>query len=89
VEQAAVDAELQLKAAQAGYQSLSVKLRSDMMTQKAGGRDGDRGLQPGKVAVGNGLKLFFDLGVISGLAYKLPRAKLTSSPRATILRTSD
>jgi len=25
-----------LKAAQAGYQSLSVKLRSDMMTQKAG-----------------------------------------------------
>ena len=36
VEQAAVDAQLQLKAAEAEYQSLRVKLDSDLMTQKAG-----------------------------------------------------
>src|ERR1700751_1997524 len=36
VEQAAVDAKLQLKAAEAEYQSLRVKLQSDLMTQKAG-----------------------------------------------------
>src|ERR1700751_3191657 len=36
VEQAAVDARLQLKAAEAEYQSLRVKLDSDLMTQKAG-----------------------------------------------------
>ncbi|MGD0760755.1 MAG: RND transporter, partial [Candidatus Sulfotelmatobacter sp.] len=36
VEQAAVDAQLQLKAAEAEYQSLRVKLESDLMTQKAG-----------------------------------------------------
>ena len=35
-EQAAVDAQLQLKAAQAEYQSLRVKLESDLMNQKAG-----------------------------------------------------
>src|SRR3954454_4437742 len=36
VEQAAIDARLQLKAAEAEYQSLRVKLDSDLMTQKAG-----------------------------------------------------
>src|SRR5579859_3790454 len=36
VEQAAIDAHLQLKAAEAEYQSLRVKLESDLMTQKAG-----------------------------------------------------
>src|SRR6202050_413780 len=36
VEQAAIDAQLQLKAAEAEYQSLRVKLDSDLMTQKAG-----------------------------------------------------
>ena len=35
-EQAAMDAELQLKQAQAEYDSLRVKLNSDLMTQKAG-----------------------------------------------------
>src|SRR5215475_14666413 len=35
-EQAAVDAELQLKAAEAEYQSLRVKLESELMNQKAG-----------------------------------------------------
>src|SRR5947199_6143412 len=36
VEQAAVDAGLQLKAAEAEYQALKVKLESDLMNQKAG-----------------------------------------------------
>ena len=36
VEQAAIDAALQLKAAEAEYQSLRVRLDSDLMTQKAG-----------------------------------------------------
>src|SRR6266567_7500038 len=36
VEQAAVDAKLQLKAAEAEYQSLRVTLQSDLMNQKAG-----------------------------------------------------
>src|SRR5208282_2893723 len=36
VEQAALDARLQLKAAEAEYQSLRVKLQSDLMNQKAG-----------------------------------------------------
>src|SRR5438034_9224236 len=36
VEQEAVDARLQLKAAEAEYQCLRVKLQSDLMTQKAG-----------------------------------------------------
>jgi HlyD family secretion protein len=36
VEQAALDAKLQLKAAEAEYQSLRVKLQSDLMNQKAG-----------------------------------------------------
>src|SRR6202041_2831695 len=35
-EQAAVDAQLQLKAAEAEYQNLRVKLESDLMIQKAG-----------------------------------------------------
>src|SRR6266849_3372008 len=36
VEQTSLDARLQLKAAQAEYQSLRVKLQSDLMNQKAG-----------------------------------------------------
>ena len=36
VEQAAIDAQLQLKAAEAEYQSLRVRLDSELMTQKAG-----------------------------------------------------
>ena len=73
-EEAAVDAQLQLKAAQAEYQSLGVKLESDLMNQKAGAAtvhaddaqaqrqaDTDRAL--------------YELGVISGLAYKASKDK--------------
>ena len=74
VEQAAVDAELQLKAAQAGYQSLSVKLRSDMMTQKAGAATVTADYSQAKLQSETD-KALFDLGVISGLAYKTSKSK--------------
>ncbi len=53
VEQAALDARLQLKAAEAEYQSLRVRLQSDLMNQKAGAATVTRRLQPGQTAVRN------------------------------------
>ena len=52
VEQAAVDAQLQLKAAEAEYESLRVKLDSDLMTQKAGAATVNCRLQSGETAGG-------------------------------------
>lgn len=73
-EQAAVDAELQLKAAQAEYQSLRVRLESDLMNQKAGAATvhaDDAQAQRQEQTD----KALFDLGVISGLAYKTSKDK--------------
>ena len=73
-EQAAVDAELQLKAAEAEYQSLRVKLESDLMNQKAGAATvhaDDATAQ----RQANTDKALYDLGVISGLAYKTSKEK--------------
>ena len=74
VEQAAIDAQLQLKAAEAEYQSLRVRLDSDLMTQKAGAAtvnadysQAQRQADPDKA--------LYDLGVISGLAYKSSKGK--------------
>src|ERR1700693_4371744 len=74
VEQAAVDAELQLKAAEAEYQSQRMKLESDLMNQKAGAAtvqadyaQAERQAQTDKA--------LYDLGVISGLAYKASKGK--------------
>src|SRR5437764_2120585 len=74
VEQAAVDAHLQFKAAEAEYQSMKVKLDSDLMTQKAGAATvtADYG-QAKRPADTN--KTTYDLGVISGLAYKASKGK--------------
>src|SRR6266568_8854204 len=74
VEQAAVDAQLQLKAAEAEYQSLRVKLDSDLMTQKAGAATvtADYGQAQRQADTD---KALFDLGVISGLAYKASKGK--------------
>src|SRR5246127_5322274 len=74
VEQAAVDARLQLKAAEAEYQSLRVKLDSDLMTQKAGAATvtADYGQAQRQADTD---KALFDLGVISGLAYKASKGK--------------
>src|SRR5262252_4011520 len=73
-EQAAVDAQLQLKAAVAEYQSLRVKLESDLMTQKAGAAtvSADHA-QAHRQADTD--KALYDLGVISGLAYRGSKEK--------------
>src|ERR1700684_3176890 len=73
-EQAAVDAQLQLKAAEAEYQNLRVKLESDLMTQKAGAATvtADYGQAQRQADTD---KALYDLGVISGLAYKASKGK--------------
>jgi len=74
VEQAAVDARLQLKAAEAEYQSLRVKLQSDLMTQKAGAATVNSDYAQAKLQADTD-KALYDLGVISGLAYKNSKSK--------------
>jgi HlyD family secretion protein len=73
-EQAAVDAQLQVKAAQAEYQSLRVKLESDLMNQKAGAAtvNADHNQAQRQVETD---KALYELGVISGLAYKSSKGK--------------
>jgi len=73
-EQAAVDAQLQLRAAQAEYQSLRAKLESDLMNQKAGAATvGADHAQAKRQADTD--KALYDLGVISGLTYKSSKEK--------------
>jgi len=74
LEQEALDAQLQVKAAQAEYASLKVKLDSDLMTQKAGAatvsadyNEAQRQAQTDKA--------LYDLGVISGLQAKASEGK--------------
>ena len=74
VEQAAVDANLQLKAAEAEYQSLRVKLQSDLMNQKAGAATVGADYTQAKMQADTD-KALYDLGVISGLAYKNSKSK--------------
>jgi len=74
VEQAAVDANLQLKAAEAEYQSLRVKLQSDLMNQKAGAATVTADYSQAKLQAETDKELY-DLGVISGLAYKASKGK--------------
>jgi HlyD family secretion protein len=74
VEQAAVDARLQLRAAEAEYQSLRVRLESDLMTQKAGAATVTAEYGEAKRQADTD-KALYDLGVISGLAYKASKGK--------------
>jgi HlyD family secretion protein len=74
VEQAAVDARLQLKAAEAEYQSLRVTLRSNLMNQKAGAATVNSDYTQAKLQSDTD-KALYDLGVISGLAYKNSKSK--------------
>jgi multidrug efflux pump subunit AcrA (membrane-fusion protein) len=76
-EQAALDAELQLKAAEAEYDSLRVKLESDLMTQKAGAATVTQDFSQAKLQAETD-KALYDLGVISGLAYKASKGKPTN-----------
>jgi len=73
-EQAAIDAQLQWKAAIAEYQSLRMKLESDLMNQKAGAAtvSADHA-QAHRQAETD--KALYDLGVISGLSYKSSKEK--------------
>src|ERR1700719_319217 len=74
VEQAALDARLQLKAAEAEYQSLRVKLHSDLMNQKAGAATVTAEYSQAKLQSETD-KALYHLGVISGLAYKASKGK--------------
>lgn len=74
VEQAAVDASLQLKAAEAEYQSTKVTLQSALMNQKAGAATVNADYSQAKLQSETD-KALFDLGVISGLAYKNSKSK--------------
>src|ERR1700688_237407 len=74
LEQAQLDARLQLKAAEAEYQSLRVKLQSDLMNQKAGAATVTADYSQAKLQSETD-KALYDLGVISGLAYKASKGK--------------
>jgi HlyD family secretion protein len=74
VEQAALDAKLQLRAAEAEYQSRRVKLQSDLMNQKAGAATVTADYSQAKLQSETD-KALYDLGVISGLAYKNSKNK--------------
>lgn len=74
VEQAAVDARLQLKAAEAEYKSLKVRLQSDLMNQKAGAATVNSDYTQAKRQADTD-KALYDLGVISGMAYKNSKSK--------------
>jgi HlyD family secretion protein len=74
VEEEAVDAKLQLKAAEAEYQSLRVTLQSNLMNQKAGAATVNSDYTQAKLQADTD-KALYDLGVISGLAYKNSKSK--------------
>jgi HlyD family secretion protein len=73
-EQSALDSELQLKAAEAEYQSLRVKLESDLMNQKAGAATVTADYSQAQLQAETD-KALYDLGVISGLTYKASKGK--------------
>lgn len=74
VEQAAVDASLQLKAAEAEYQALKVKLESDLMTQKAGAATVNSDFSQAKRQADTDEALY-KLGVVSGMQSKNSQSK--------------
>jgi RND family efflux transporter MFP subunit len=74
LQQELLDAQLQLKAAQADYQNVSAKLESDLMDQKAAAATvGADHKQAGLQAQTD--KSLYDLGVISGLTYSASKGK--------------
>jgi HlyD family secretion protein len=74
LEQEALDAQLQVKAAEAEYQSLKVKLDSDLMTQKAGAATVNADYAEAQRQAQTD-KSLYDLGVISGLTAKASAGK--------------
>ena len=74
LEQEALDAQLQVKAAEAEYQSLKVKLDSDLMTQRAGAATVNADYSEAQRKAQSD-KSLYDLGVISGLQAKASEGK--------------
>ena len=74
LEQEALDAQLQVKAAEAEYQSLKVKLDSDLMNQRAGAATVNAEYSEAQRQAQTD-KALYDLGVISGLAAKASEGK--------------
>lgn len=74
VEQAAIDAHLQWKAAEAELQSQRMKLESDYMNQKSGAATVKADYTQAQLQSQTD-KALYDLGVISGLAYKASKGK--------------
>jgi RND family efflux transporter MFP subunit len=74
VEQAALDAQLQVKAAEAAYQSLRVRLDSELMNQTAGAATVTQDYSQAKLQAETD-KALYDLGVISGLTYRSSKGK--------------
>lgn len=74
LEQEAIDARLQLKAVEAEYRSLHVKLQSDLMNQKAGAATVNADYTQAKLQADTD-KALYELGVISGMAYKNSKSK--------------
>jgi HlyD family secretion protein len=74
LEQEALDAQLQVKAAQAELDSLKVKLDSDLMTQKAGAATVNADYAEAQRQAQTD-KSLYDLGVISGLQAKASAGK--------------
>ncbi len=74
LEQELLDAQLQLKAAQADYQNVRARLQSDLMNQKAAAATvGADHKQAGLQAQTD--ESLYDLGVISGLTYSASKGK--------------
>jgi len=73
-EQAALDAQLQMKAAEAEYQSQRVTLESNLMDQKASAATVTADYSQAQLQSETD-KALYDMGVISGLAYKASKGK--------------
>jgi HlyD family secretion protein len=74
LEQELLDAQLQLKAAQADYLNVQARLQSDLMTQKAGAAT--VGADEAQAALqAQTDKSLYDLGVISGISYSASKGK--------------
>jgi HlyD family secretion protein len=74
LEQEAVDAQLQVKAAQAEFQSLKVRLDSDLMNQRAGAATVNADYSEAQRQAQTD-KALYDLGVVSGLTAKASQGK--------------
>jgi multidrug efflux pump subunit AcrA (membrane-fusion protein) len=74
VQQELLDAQLQLKAAQADLANIRAKLQSDLMTQKAAAATVGADYSQAKLQAQTD-KSLYDLGVISGLTYSASKGK--------------